>query len=97
MEMLLRLLNHDRYLGGLRNRATGLPLTAENSASSMRMRLALRLQFRVCSGSACRPLTSEATSKPLFAEQMNDPEAKRTMFKNAGITSGSPKERKNDE
>ena len=32
-----------------------------------------------------------------LAEQMNDPEAKRTMLKNADITSGSPKERENEQ
>jgi hypothetical protein len=32
-----------------------------------------------------------------LAEQMNDPEAKRTMLKNADETSGSPKERENEQ
>jgi hypothetical protein len=32
-----------------------------------------------------------------LAEQMSDPETKRTMLKNAMITSGSPKERKNEQ
>ena len=32
-----------------------------------------------------------------LAEQMDDPELKRTMLKNAMITSGSPKERKNEQ